>query len=364
MSEAMDGALVAAVEKIDDAALDWDDLAERTCANPFVRRGWVLPWWRAFGKGRLQLRTVRRAADARLAALLPMRAQQGVLGSPTNWHTPSFGILAESDAARDALLKAMFEERRRRVSVAFVGEDEAARLRGHAAEHGYKVIARTLQRSPYVEVSGTWESYLGTLDGGLRRDVRRRRRLLGTRGAVSFEVTTGERLDERLAEGMAVEASGWKGERKTAIGSMAETLGFYAELARWAAARGWLRLCFLRLDGRAIAFDYALEHDRVHYLLKTGYDREQRELSPGKLLRYEMIARAFELRLRSYEFLGTDDPWKLEWTQTTRSRELVQSFRPGALGALDWSVFEFGRPFAKRVRDLARQARAARKAAT
>jgi hypothetical protein len=61
---------------------------------------------------------------------------------------------------------------------------------------------------------------------------------------------------------------------------------FYTEVAQWAAERAWLRLAFLRLDERALAFDYCLEFNRTHYLLKTGYDRVYERFSPGKVLRH------------------------------------------------------------------------------
>ncbi|HKP88939.1 MAG TPA: GNAT family N-acetyltransferase, partial [Thermoleophilaceae bacterium] len=42
-----------------------------------------------------------------------------------------------------------------------------------------------------------------------------------------------------------------------------------------AAEQGWLRLAFLRLDGRAIAFDMCLEHGGAFYVLKGGFDPEE-----------------------------------------------------------------------------------------
>jgi hypothetical protein len=281
--------------------------------------------------------------------------QQGALASPTNWHSAEFGILSDSAEARDLLLESLFDGRPRRVALGFLDSDQASLLRNAAVAHGYRIIHRTLQRSPYVLIDGRWADYEHFLDSKMLRDLRRRERLLASRGKVSFEVEKGERLEGLLQEGFEVEASGWKGGHGTAIRSEPSTLRFYTEVARWAAARGWLRLCFLRVDGRAVAFDYAFEHEGAHYLLKTGYDVSLRELGPGKLLRHQMLARTFRLGLRSYEFLGTDDAWKLEWAQTTRPRELVQSFRPSPLGVIDWSVYEFGRPFVKRVRHLARK---------
>ena len=47
-------------------------------------------------------------------------------------------------------------------------------------------------------------------------------------------------------------------------------------MARWAAAKGWLRLAFLRLDGKPLAFDFGLNDGNTLYSLKTGYDEAYR----------------------------------------------------------------------------------------
>src|SRR5437899_1249723 len=70
---------------------EWDDLADRVGAAPFLRPGWIRAWWRAFGSGDPGVLTVRRSG--RLAAALPLEIRRGVVRSPTNWHTPFFGVL-------------------------------------------------------------------------------------------------------------------------------------------------------------------------------------------------------------------------------------------------------------------------------
>ena len=106
-----------------------------------------------------------------------------------------------------------------------------------------------------------------------RSDSSRERRLDGRDG-----------LDSLLTEGFAIESAGWKAAGGTAIVSRAETEGFYREVAAWAAQRGWLRLAFLRLDGRALAFEFAIEEGGVYYALKSGFDPAYRAFSPGTLL--------------------------------------------------------------------------------
>ena len=81
--------------------------------------------------------------------------------------------------------------------------------------------------------------------------------------------TTG--LDEALDVAFRIEASGWKGRGGTAVAARPADERYHRLLAGWAARRGWFRLAFLRLDGRAIAFHYSLQAHGVLYALKIGF---------------------------------------------------------------------------------------------
>lgn len=333
---------------VQSLADDWEALADRTNALPWARPGWVASWHRAFGSGPLAIYGLRRGGA--LSAVLPLQRSRGALLSPTNYHTPEFD--AVGDAASVAiLLDRMLDAGPRRASLQFVNAegDGPRAFRQIAARRGYRLIVRTLERSPYISIDRDWEEYQAERDAKFRRELRRRRRRLEEDGALSLHVATGdERLEELLDEGLRVEAAGWKGVRGTAIASNPATRQFYGDVARWAASRGTLRLAFLRHGSRAIAFDFTIEEGGIHYLLKTGYDPGASRFAPGKLLRYAMIERAFRLGFRSYEFLGDDNPWKLEWTDSVRHWSLVQAFSPSIAGWVDWAAFAHGRPLVKR----------------
>jgi CelD/BcsL family acetyltransferase involved in cellulose biosynthesis len=335
---------------------EWDGLAERVRANPFVRSGWTAAWWQAFGRGSLEIVALRR--DGQLAGVLPLRRIAGVIASPTNWHTPVFGPLVEDRAAAASLFDWLLARGPRHVALSFLDTEDLAlaALADAAAAHDYRMAVRQRLRSPYLAL-GTGEGDADRkLTGKRRREIRRRRRLLEDQGELAFEVSAGaDGRDELLEEGFRIEALGWKGARGTAIASRAQTRGFYDDVARWAAERGWLRLCFLRLNRRPLAFDLALEHEGHHYLLKTGYDPAYRAASPGVLLRHEAIARAARLGLQTYEFLGQAEATKLEWTDTCRERVLVQTFRRSPAGALDRVISTHGRRIAGQVRAALRR---------
>lgn len=335
--------------RFEPIADDWDALADQVGAAPWLRPGWIAAWERAFDRGSLEIVAMRR--NGRLLGLLSLERRLGVLSSTSNWHTPAFGLLCGSDEIRSELAQALFANGGRRIVLAFVpsGDRSLEVCRAAAEAAGYRLIVRTVQRSPYLVVDGDWAAYEARRDAKLRRELRRRRRRLGERGQLGLEVADGsERLDQLLEEGFNVEGAGWKGERGTAIASHPATRRFYVDVARWAAGRGWLRLAFLRLDGRPIAFDYALEEGGAHYLLKTGYNPAYRAFGPGMIIREAMLSRAFSAGIKRYEFLGDTTDWKLEWADGTRELKVMQGFAPSALGTVDWAAFAFGRPLAKR----------------
>ena len=58
-------------------AAEWDDLHERSAgATPFQRSGWLLPWWTSYGRGTLQILTVRRN-DVLVAGIALQRVRRG-----------------------------------------------------------------------------------------------------------------------------------------------------------------------------------------------------------------------------------------------------------------------------------------------
>jgi CelD/BcsL family acetyltransferase involved in cellulose biosynthesis len=163
-------------------------------------------------------------------------------------------------------------------------------------------------------------------------------------------VTSAQGLVGALDDFVTLEASGWKGDSGTAVASRAASRAFYTDLATWAAERGWLRLSFLALDGRRIATELALEHDGVAYALKSGFEPAYRGFGPGQLLTFEALSRSFAARLASYEFLGSDDSYKLDWASETRERVRLQSFPRTTRGRVRLLAERRGRPLWRRLR--------------
>jgi CelD/BcsL family acetyltransferase involved in cellulose biosynthesis len=329
-------------------AQEWEELAERVGAAPFLWPGWLVAWLGAWGDGP-RILAVRERGE--LKAVLPLVRGRGVLSGAANSHTPLAGAVAEDPSYLHQLARAVVSASAPRTDLRSLDPHHplVAELRAAALARGHSMIERMTDREPYVELSGDFEEYEAGLPRKHRKEIRRMRRRLEDEGEVTVEFADGrERLGELLDEGFAIEGSGWKSEAGTAIQAVPQAHRFYREIAGWAAARGWLRLAFLRLDGRPLAFDFCLETGDALYALKGGYDVDYRRFGPGSLLTYESLRRAAENGLRSYEFLGTDDPYKMQWTSTTRERVRLQIFARSPGGLMQDAAWRFGRPLVKR----------------
>ena len=334
---------------------EWEQLAERSGASPFHRPGWMRAWSSAFGNGNLRLLALRRSGE--LSALLPLQVGRGRLKSPTNWHTPTFGPIADRPEDVNELLAGLFDLEARSIDLSLLElEDGTLDLALEAARGARRVVAaRPLTRSPWVPLEGSWEDYERRLSKNRRKGLRQRRRKLEELGNVTVEIEMGDsRLDELLEQALVLEASGWKGRRGTAIGSRPETRSFYTQVARWAAERGWLRLAFLRLDGAPIAFDLSLERGPVRYSLKAGHALAYARYGPGVLLLYELLKDAHAAGLERFELLGHEDDFKLGWTDRVSDRAWLRACAPTASGRAEATIVrarERVRPVAARLRD-------------
>ena len=120
-------------EGIELLADEWDRLADRLAAPPFLRPGWFSVWWRAFGSGQLMVLAVRREGE--LAGVLPLARHRGALESLANYHTPAFGLLAEHPGVAEELIRGALGHRPRRLSLALldVAQTDIAAAAGQRA---------------------------------------------------------------------------------------------------------------------------------------------------------------------------------------------------------------------------------------
>ena len=321
----------------------WDALVRRARpAHPFLSHDWFRSWWDAFGRDR-RLHIVVVHDDSGPIAIAPlMRGRGHVLGfgvecvePMVNDHTPRFEFILASRP--HAACRAIWEhlcDAGETWETLFVrqlpaGSVTLESLAACAELDGYLVGTRAGDASPYVSFSGTWTRYYGARSRNHRSKVNKGLNRLRRIGDVRLETVTGsDAIGPALADGVRIEAAAWKARHGTAIASDGAVERFYRELGARAAQAGTLRLLFLNVAGRRIAFAYALETGNRLFALKAGYDPEFARYSPYNVLCALVFQDGFARRLDEYEFLGGHEEWKRRWSEDLRRHEWLYVFRP------------------------------------
>jgi CelD/BcsL family acetyltransferase involved in cellulose biosynthesis len=193
---------------------------------------------------------------------------------------------------------------------------------------------------PYIELGPHWTEPQRQFNSRRRSDFRRALRHAERLGKVSFEVLAPNLLElpALQEEAWKVEAAGWKGVNGSALAHHARLGAFFRRYAAAACRKGILRLCFMRIDGRAAAMQFAVECGGAFWLFKIGYDEEFARCSPGNLLMLHTVRYAALRGLRSYEFLGSTAPWTDVWTTSVRKCVAVRAYPMTARGIAALSV--------------------------
>ncbi len=145
--------------------------------------------------------------------------------------------------------------------------------------------ARALLQSPLSA-----EAYTkARLNRRRRKDHRRQLRQLGGLGAVSFHHhTEPAALRARLADFLALEAAGWKGDEGSALSQSPRSRRYMDELFA-GFAPGDAELLELRLDDRPVAMKLNLHAAPGSFAFKIAYDQSLSRYSPGVLLELRNI---------------------------------------------------------------------------
>jgi CelD/BcsL family acetyltransferase involved in cellulose biosynthesis len=345
---------------------EWNETVERaSVAHPFLRHEWLRTWWDCFSAGRrLQIVVVRSAG--RILAIAPLMWETAwMYGVPVrrlrllqNDHTPQADVIVAERPQESyrAIWQWLVDSSDRwdvlQLSEVLRASPTLTALLTLAADQDHATGVWQSDDSPYVSLGQTWDAYFATLDPKFRQNLRNRWSRLTRLGAPTLEVLQDRSaIRGACAEAFHLEASGWKQAAGTSIGSHPATYRFYTELIERTADRGWLRLLFLAIDGRRIATAYSVCYRDRLLFLKTGYDPEFEKCSPFRLLTLLALRDAFTTGLVEVDFLGDAEPWKLEWTKTTRPHDWIFIFGKTVRGRLVHQLKFRLKPASQRWRD-------------
>jgi CelD/BcsL family acetyltransferase involved in cellulose biosynthesis len=280
-------------------AAAWDRLVEDAATpNPFYARR-VVAAHEDHGLADTGLRFVVVHRDGALLALQPCTPRGAWLGArriAAGWISP-FVVTSTPLVARDAVaehMAALLDGLRSAGSMVLLPllsleSDAGAALRAGLAERGWPCHIFDPFARPVLDRSdaGAYEAHLGAKR---RKDLRRRRARLAEQGRVEMRsFVAGEGLRRAIEDFLILEQRGWKGARRTALASRAETAAFLRALFADGQGPVACRADVLSLDERPIAISLAFVCGGTAYLFKIAYDESLRRYAPGVLLEDEIV---------------------------------------------------------------------------
>jgi CelD/BcsL family acetyltransferase involved in cellulose biosynthesis len=324
----------------DERALDalepeWNALLERSDATVFQSFEWLRTWWRHFGEGRpgarLHVVTVRGPGGLvavaplyvhrlRLLGLAPFRRLL-FLGHRDSDYLDVLAARGLEDDCAEAIA-AHLARARAEFDVAVLEEIPDGSRTGPAlaaalARRGFEVSRAHDSPCPRTALGATWEETVARFGQSDRREVRRRLRNIHKEHRVELElVEAGAGVRPAMREFVEMHQERWA--RDGWWGAFADPAAaeFQCAVAERLAARGWLFLAFLRVDGRRVAVNYGFSfRDAVGVYLPGAREAPPAlaRHSPGRVLHALGMQWAIAHGRAVYDFMRGAEPYKYEF---------------------------------------------------
>lgn len=294
----------------------WDPLVRAMPRpSPFLLHGWLLEWWRHFGR------------DAELAIHVAYRGRELVGALPLIVRRRLGIRVAEFPAAPESALADMVLAPG---ESATLGEE----LVGHVRSSGVDLLdvfglprdscllaalgparLHLIERvdAPVLDLPADWDAfYRARLASDRRYELRRRLRRLAELGTLEvFHARTPQELEPALEQAFRLHSLRWRGRPdRSTFGTLAGQR-FHRAALRALARDDAVRITLLKLDGRAIAFHYDFVLSGRMYGHRLGFDPSLARFAPGIINTLDALKAAAAEGLTRFEFLGGAEPYKL-----------------------------------------------------
>lgn len=318
---------------------EWAELLRSSASsNPFLTWEWLYAWWVHFGTAH-GLRLLLARSGGTLIAVAPLWLNS----APLYWFS-RLEFLGTGEAGSDyldvivrrghedaagAALADFFTSRQltlrlRHLPPASIAAHVAKRLAGA----GWMSSPADDGVCPVVDLEGqTFESYLATLGGSHRANVRRRLRALDREFEVRFDrVRRHEDRQSALAALAIFHERRYAHRGGSTAFTSAAARAFHEDATRLALDGGWLRMYALTLNGRLGAVMYGFIDSGRFFFYQHGYDEAYAAHSVGLALMALTIDAAIGEGAHEFDMLWGTEPYKSLWARRTRMLQRIDVY--------------------------------------
>jgi CelD/BcsL family acetyltransferase involved in cellulose biosynthesis len=313
---------------------DWDRLvAANPAATVFQSWEWLYSWWETYGSAhRLQLLVVsdENGIVCGIAPLMSRWSRIGLVPVRTLEFIGAHSVASEyldfvtmpgvehevAAAIMSHLAEASGWDLFRFYQLADGSATRRVILEAAAAQRLHLSPGKT-QPSLYVPLPSSWETYLARMRPHARKNLRQYLRRIEAAGTYEFveQSNDGAPLTEfeRLHKARMAHTG-----RVTTFDSPL-FVAFHQRVAARCAERGWLRLFFLRHEGRNVAGLYAFAVNGRMFFYNSGFEPSAGNQNVGAALLGRCIERCIVEGMSEFDFLGPGE-YKERWAVEERQK--------------------------------------------
>jgi CelD/BcsL family acetyltransferase involved in cellulose biosynthesis len=233
----------------------------------------------------------------------------------------------------------------------------ATTLAGALAARGSRCELRATTGNPFVVLDSSWDTYYATRSRRLKKANNLVANRLRKAGGVRIDWLAPNSgnptdVDRMVAAIVDISARSWK----TRTGNSLDNAGpraFINRLSQLAHRQGWLSVWTLTLDNEPLAMEYQLAADGNVYALRSDFQAQYEQISPGSYLSRHLLEQLFGRGWRRYLMGPGENAYKYRWAQASEPVHQLtvygRSLRGKALASWEQSV----KPAVRSIRDRA-----------
>ncbi len=279
----------------------------------FVLPAWLKVWWQAFHPDSdMHILSIKK--DGQIIGIAPLMVKEKTACFIGNTDVCDYldfiTTPGEETGFFTTLLDTLIKDGIVRLDLKDIHEDSSVLryLAPLARDRHYDIIQTKENVTVALDLPGTFEEYLESLEGKQRHEVRRKLRRLAGAGNIFFRFIDDKSAIPGVMDNffkMFVESRSDKASFLT--GQMSD---YFRTLADALAETGLLKMGVLELDGKPVAEIMCFDYNNKIYLYNSGYDPGYTSLSAGLLSKIYAIKDSIEKHRKCFDFLKGAETYK------------------------------------------------------
>jgi CelD/BcsL family acetyltransferase involved in cellulose biosynthesis len=295
---------------------EWLDLLQHSITNTIFQTPIFLrDWWETLSEGELYV-VLMRDSENTLRGIAPLFVQQNSRGKKEVCFvgcvnvSDYLDVIVHKDFEKEVYdgLYTALSEKIEWEELFWCSVPERSPTRAFLKEHFSKAIEKVQDVSPQIVLPNSWDEYLSSLDRKQRHEVKRKMRRLDELEH-EFELITEKNASEQAVEEFIQLHKSSSAKKKDFWNE--EHLVFFRKLVPDAAHFSWLKLFFLRIEGKRVSTMLIFDYNNKYDLYNSGFLPDMHtEVSTGTTLTAYTIRHAIENKKAQYDFLRGGEEYK------------------------------------------------------